>query len=251
MSDPSAGLVSPREAESQAVLGSAAVLINVACNAFESEYDIVLTQSKHVKTIQDILSFVRRKSNYSRISIPQYQEIIRELYEGTPQELSAIAVARIPFVAQHFLGPDGLIDANDLVGCIFMLYSRYGAAEKAQLLFQTFDANDDGVITREEMQRCLTTFFLQFLAMMNAGTRNPAAIGVVLDQDYTHLLPGLAHVFDVAKIPRMVDKAFAAADENGDGVISKQEWAQWTSEENGLSSEWGSIGRLLGRSSSQ
>jgi Ca2+-binding EF-hand superfamily protein len=233
---------------SQAVINSATPLVLAVCHALESEFDQLLGSSRQVKTVEEILTFMRTKSNHSRITPARYTEIMVEMYDGCSKELVDHSVARLPHFLPHFTGPDGLLDVNDLLGSVFMLYSRYGLSEKSQLLFSTFDDNDDGFVTKTEMNKCFKGFFQQFAGLLDGGARNPEAYGVVLGADYTPFLPGLARVFDLAKIPTMVDKAFAAADVDNDGKISKAEWIEWTNKDNAFTSEWGSIGGLLARS---
>jgi len=231
---------------SQAVIMSAAPLMHAVCTGMEARFD-ALIGGKHVKKVEDILLFMRHKSNFKRITLDDYKRIVRELYDGADQEALEIHLKSSDMMTAAYLDDKKTMDVNDVIGGVLMIYSRYGAAEKAQLLFTIFDADEDGFLTREELKQRLAPFFANLYTNLEILITNPGMHGVQLPGDFKPFLPGLRKVFDPAKIPSLVDKAFAAADRDGDNRISRQEWIDWTGKDGAFTHEWGSIGILLGR----
>jgi len=216
----------------------------------ESKFDNVFG-SKHVKKVEDVLLFARSKANGRRVTLPEYMSIMTEMYEGAPNpDALAAQLKYVPTYTRAYLDANNTLDVNHILGAVTLLYSRYGTAEKARLLFTAFDSDGNGYISRDEMKAAFAPFFANFYSLLEELVLNPSRYPTIkLGGDYTVYLPGLKRVFDPAKIPSLVDKAFAAADTDGDDRISRDEWLAWTSKEGALTHEWGSIGVILSRAS--
>jgi Ca2+-binding EF-hand superfamily protein len=231
--------------DSKAVLASARPLVEGISKALEGKFGGIVG-GKNVKTVDDILLFMRSKVQGRRVTVDQYKEFLKEMYEGAPDTEACERHLNNLQYTRHYLDAQGTLDANQILCNILLLYSGYGPTDKARLLFTAFDANDDGFISREEMKACLGLFFATFYGGLEDLVSNPGRYPTIpLVGDFKPYLPGLKRVFDPAKIPTLVDKAFTAADKDNDGRISKAEWLTWTEKEGALTEEWGSIGVLL------
>ena len=116
----------------------------------------------------------------------------------------------------------------------FSLSLSFSLQEKAELVFRSIDIDDNGFISRLDLEAALTKIY-----RLNAG---PKAVAVVQSSaplppsDFSHLIGMYSFVCNPnahsrcldamsnGRIPKAIDSIFGVADGNKDGMISLQEW---------------------------